>query len=305
MGKITIIKAGLQSSFQDLGRHGYADIGICESGALDELAFNTANLLLGNPYNTNMLEITLGGFEFQVTDGYTMIAFTGGTAPITINNQLAPLWQSHFIKSGDRVQVGFVSSGQRVYFGISGGFIINKTLGSFASSIKEDLGEKILKNHDILTFTCKEFLERRVLKEKFIPTYQNEVTLRVVVGYQYDEFSKQDRDIFFNSTYQVTPQSNKMGFRLQGNPLQDVQKGIVSEGISFGAIQIPSDGQPIILLKERQTIGGYPKIGSLLPLDCFKLAQCKATTKVKFEKIELNKAQAVMREFYSSFKFYM
>lgn len=305
MGKIVVKKAGLQSSFQDLGRHGYADIGISEAGALDEYSFNTLNLLLGNFYATNMIEITLGGFEFQVISKHTMAAFTGANTPILLNNKPIKMWQSHFLKSGDIVKIGFAANGQRFYFGVSGGFEIEKTLGSFSSSIKENLGANPLKNGDTLSFTCKDFLERRVLKKEYIPNYENNLTLRVIQGYQFDTFSDENKEIFFNSTYEVTPQSNRMGFRLQGEPLKNVQKGIISEGISFGAIQIPSDGQPIVLLKERQTIGGYPKLGSLLPIDCFKLSQCKPKTKVTFKPISLSKATKLMKEFYDGFKFYM
>lgn len=301
MGEIIITKAGLQSSFQDLGRHGYADIGICESGALDEYSFNVANLLLGNSYGTNAIEITLGGFEFKVTKGYTMIAFAGASTPIFINETPVKVWQSYFIKQGDIVKVGFATNAQILYLGISGGFEMQKVLKSYSSSIKEDLGAKPLKNGDTLSFTCKAFLERRKLQEKYLPCFKDELILRVIKGYQYEDFTSEDKETFFTTSYELTPQSNRMGFHLQGEALKNVQKGIISEGIAFGAIQIPTDGQPIILLKERQTIGGYPKIGSVLPYDCFKLAQCKPKTKVFFKQIPLNEATKLMKTFYSDF----
>ena len=139
------------------------------------------------------------------------------------------------------------------------------------------------------------------MKSKYLPTYSDKLELRVVLSYQEDKFPKEQKDKFFSSSYEITNEFNRMGCKLKGEAIRCDIDGIVSEGISFGAIQIPSDGQPIILLKDRQTIGGYPKIGSVLGIDCFKLAQAKPKTQVLFKPISLQEAQELTRKFYSSF----
>ncbi len=127
------------------------------------------------------------------------------------------------------------------------------------------------------------------------------MTLRVILSYQDYSFSQEEQNKFFNSSYKVTSDFNRMACKLSGEKIESTLDGIVSEGISFGAIQIPKDGQPIILLKDRQTIGGYPKIGSVLSIDCFKLAQAKIGSEVRFELIDIREAQEKLRDFYSIF----
>lgn len=300
MNGFYFINAGLQSSIQDLGRDKFTHIGVSESGAMDEYAYNMANSLLGNPYGTNTLEITLGNIEFEVRNTHTNIVFTGAKAPITKNDTPIKMWQSFHVKSGDTIKVGFTTEGQRLYLGVEGGFEVEKILDSYSVNIKEGFG-KILKNKDILHVTQKVFKESRKLQEHFIPRYLDHVTLRVVPAYQYEDFDKKEVEKFFNTSYEVTNQSNRMGFRLKGSPLKNVQKGIISEGIAYGAVQIPSHGEPIVLLKERQTIGGYPKIGSIIPIDCFVLSQCKPTTKINFQPILIQEAVQKMQEFYKIF----
>lgn len=300
MSGMRVLKTSLLSSLQDLGRVGYGDIGVSQSGVMDECSFNHLNNLLANPYNTNAIEISLGGVEFEVL-GDTHIAITGAEVKITINQIEVPMWKSLHVRKDDRISIGFAKSGTTIYLGVCGGFEIQKILGSNSVCIKEGIGGSALKVGDILPFACKSFNESRKLKDEFLPHFKDEITLHVIPSYQYEQFDKNELEKFFISTYKVTPQSNRMGFRLSGYTLKNVKKGIISEGISYGSIQIPTHGEPIILLKERQTIGGYPKIGTVLPLDCFMLAQSKVGTKVRFSKISLENATKKMREFYADF----
>lgn len=301
MNGIKVLKTSLLASIQDLGRVGYSDIGLSSSGAMDEISYNYLNLLLGNDYGTNAIEINLGGVEFEIS-GSTNIAFTGANAKISINSVQIPMWKSLHVKDKDKIKIDFATNGTIIYLGVKDGFDLPKILGSNSASIKEKIGEKTLKVGDFLPFTCKDIKESRKLKDRFLPQFKDEITLHVIPTYQYESFDKTQLEKFFSTTYKTTPQSNRMGFRLSGYALENVSKGIISEGISYGAIQIPSHGEPIILLKERQSIGGYPKIGTLLPLDCFKLAQSKIGTKINFKQISLQKASEEMREFYSDFK---
>jgi len=291
-----ILSGGLLSIIEDFGRFGLNDKGITNSGVMDEYAFIVLNKLLQNPQNTNCIEITLGGLKLQVDDTCT-IAVTGADANFRINSKKIDIWKTHNLQKGDLLEFGFAKKGARIYLGVKGGFDIKKELGSSSVTIKENIGSN-LKDGDELRFIDNTLKDYNIcLKEQFIPSYDDNLTLRVILGYQDKYFSQKQKDNFFSQTYKISSQNNRMGYRLESKPIICNIDGIISEGISFGAIQIPKDGQPIILLKDRQTIGGYPKIGSVLPIDCFKLSQLKAGECINFKPISLKEAQDKMNEF--------
>jgi len=300
---LEIINNPILVMLQDKGRFGYSEIGVTNSGVMDEYAYLSANKMLGNSLETNILEIAFSNVIFKV-NAPTQIAITGAICELFINDIPKQCWETHNVKVGDIIKIGKILKGIRVYLAVKGGFNIKKEFGSNSTTIKEKLGgingEK-LKKSDVLPF--KDFFSTHNirLKRKFIPNYKDELTLRVVLSYQNDFFSKEQKENFFSNTFIVTNDFNRMGCKLNGEPILCDINGIISEGISFGAIQIPSDGQPIILLKDRQTIGGYPKIGSVLPIDCFKLSQVKTNTKIKFSQITIEEATKKIRDFYSSF----
>ncbi len=303
MKGLIVEKAGIFTLIQDIGRYKYTHLGVSPSGFLDEYAAFWANKLLGNSVETNLLEITFSNVVLKATSNMT-ISITGAFCELFINEIQKPTWRSYNIKAEDTIKIGKFSSGSRVYLAVKNGFGIKKEFESYSTSIKEGLGglngDK-LKNGDFLPISSNlQCLEKRV-REDFIPSYENEIRLRVVLSYQYKSFSKKEQEKFFNSSFDITSDFNRMACKLKGEKIVSSLNGIVSEGISFGSIQIPSDGQPIILLKDRQTIGGYPKIGSVLPIDCFKLAQTKIGSKVKFEKVEIQEAQKKLKDFYSIF----
>jgi biotin-dependent carboxylase-like uncharacterized protein len=288
---------------QDKGRYGYSEIGVTNSGVMDEYAYLSANKMLGNSLETNILEISFSNVIFKA-NAPTQIAITGATCELFINDIPKKCWQTHNIKVGDILKIGKILNGTRVYLAVKGGFDIKKEFGSNSTTIKEKLGgingEK-LKKGDVLPFKSFYYSHDIRLKKEFIPSYEDELTLRVVSSYQEDFFSKEQREKFFSTVFTVTNDFNRMACKLSGEAVSCEIDGIISEAISFGAIQIPKDGQPIILLKERQTIGGYPKIGSVLAIDCFKLSQVKTNTKIRFEEISIEEATEKTRNFYSSF----
>ncbi len=296
-----VITAGIQATIQDLGRVGLAEIGVSTAGALDEFSFHHANRLLGNEYGTNMLEIVFGGVKLRAK-GSTTIVLTGAKVDATINNKSIEIWKTYNIEDGDILNLAFASSGTRVYLAVKGGFNIEPEYGSFSVSIKEKLGGKPLHVKQFLPFTCKMLEENRKLPKKFQPNYEKPLILRVVAGYQWDMFEDSQKEKFFNSTYKVTGQNDRMGYRLSGAKIASTCKGIVSEPIAYGSVQIPAHGEPIVLLKERQTIGGYPKIGAVIPVDCFRLSQTKQDSDIRFELISLDKAREISIEFYNFFK---
>jgi len=293
-----VISGGLLSLIEDFGRFGLSDKGITNSGVMDEYAYIILNKLLQNSVNTNCIEIALGGLKLEVDDTCT-IAVTGADADFSINSKKVDIWKTHNLKQGDLLEFLFAKNGARIYFGVKGGFDIKKELKSNSVTIKENIG-KNLQNGDILNFLDNDILYETVyLKKEFIPSYDTNLTLRVVLGYQDNFFTKEEIENFFKQSYTISSQNNRMGYRLESQPIKCKIDGIISEGISFGAIQIPKDGQPIILLKERQTIGGYPKIGSVLPIDCFKLSQLKAKDTINFKPISIKEAQEKMELFNS------
>ena len=300
---LEIINNPLFATIQDMGRYGYSHIGVTNSGVMDEYAYLFAQKLLKNPLNTNILEIAFSNVIFKA-NANTQIAITGAICEVFINDIKKECWQTHNLRAGDILKIGKILEGNRVYLGVSGGFDIKKEFGSNSTSIKENLGgisgDK-LKKGDILPFKSYKISHNIRLKKEFIPSFDSELTLRVILGYQENNFNEEEKKKFFSNTFTLTNDFNKMACKLKGEPISCDINGIISEGISFGAIQIPNDGQIIILLKDRQTIGGYPKIGTVLSIDCFRLSQAREGTKIKFEEISLEKASKKVKDFYQSF----
>jgi len=294
-----VLAGGLLTTIQDLGRQGYTHLGITNSGAIDEYAYRWSQKLLDN-HEGNALEILLGGLKLRATAGATL-AVCGANLDFRINDKKQPIWQTHHINKGDIISFHQQSEGLRAYLAVKGGFKVEKVHGSYAATIKEGIGQKLSKG-DFLAFVPTQTKETRHVPEKFISKYPKHLTLNILLSYQHDFFSDEQKEKFFSTDYELTPQISRMGYKLKGKAMIPSKGGIISEGITFGAVQIPQDGQPIILLKERQTIGGYPKIGSVLPSDCFKLAQLPIGSMVRFREINIEDAEKEMKGFYDFFK---
>lgn len=295
---------GVQSSIQDVGRRGFSDIGLTQSGAMDEMAFGYANFLVGNDFNTPCIEVALGGLVLKAQSDMC-IAICGATMHPKLNGHTMSLWQIHQIKSGDMLAFAYASEGQFAYLAVAGGFQTPHLYGSFSTSVKEGLGgiegRKLKAGDQLSTSGARCPMERRKLEKQHIPHYPDEITLRLVKGYQEEMFDASAQATFFNSVYTFKGEGDRMGYRLSGEKVVPSATGILSEPICYGAVQIPSHGEPIVLLKERQTIGGYPKIGSVIAVDCFKLAQLRSSGRVRFAEVSLEEARRVTRAFYTFF----
>lgn len=297
-----VLNPSFFTTIQDKGRFGFGNIGVTSSGVMDEFAFYILNKLLLNDKESNVLEIAFSNLQLKARKD-TQLAITGADCEFFINDIKKDTWQSYNIKANDIIKIGKINQGTRVYLGVKGGFEIPKEFNSNSTTIKEKLGGlngNKLNKGDILDYKEYKTSFNIRLKSQLIPKYEDELELRVVLSYQEEFFSKEEKENFFSNTYTITNDFNRMGCKLSGKAIVCDIDGIISEGISFGAIQIPSDGQPIILLKDRQTIGGYPKIASVLNIDCFKLAQCKPNSKIKFKEISLEDASSKVKEFYSA-----
>lgn len=297
-----VLKGGILSLIQDTGRLGFQHLGVTRGGPLDANSAYWANRLLDNPVDAAVIEITAGGLELE-SRTQTMVAITGGDLNLTVNDVPQVPWRSFWVRQGDRLKFSTPRYGFRAYLAVSGGFQTPLVLGSRATVMRDQLGGvagdgKPLQAGDELPcgHLQQESLSRQI-PQSYLPQWSQNVVLHVIPGYQQHYFSKAAWQTFWQQEYTLSSDSNRQGARLQGAAIAAPEGKFLSEGVSYGAIQVPPDGQPIIMLEDRQTLGGYPKLGNILPLDGFNLAQCAPGAKVRFQPILLAEAQQQMRRY--------
>ena len=299
MANLHIIKPGWQSTIQDLGRQGYFRSGLSEGGALDEIAFRWANALLKNPANAACIEILMGDFEAEF-NAATTISITGADLSCTLNGKAVANWQSLSVHKGDRIRFNAPASGLRAYLAVTGGWQTPVQFGSRSTVLREKLGGidgGKLKTGQQLAYVGDVNAPTRQLDALWIPDYAQELKLKMLPSYQYEQFSVASKRRFFTSEYIVSQRIDRMGYRLEGAEVKAQSQQLISEGIAMGAIQVPPDGQPIVLLKDRQTIGGYPKLGCVASLDCSLLSQQAPGKRVRFELSDVATLQIERRLF--------
>ncbi len=287
---LLVEKPGPLSLIQDFGRFGLGHIGITQGGPVDGYAYNWANYLLGNPVNCPTIEITLGSASF-VAQSHCHLAISGGDLNATVDGIPVSNWSDFIMQKGQKLHFGMPRNGLRAYLAVKGGFDIPEHLGSTSTVTREFLGGldakgSPLQSGDILPFTPHQLPHRkpRQMTFRFKPDYNLPIKLRVIESYQYEDFDDKALKAFYSNAFTISPDSNRMGYRLEGNTIQPPYSGVLSEGIALGAIQVPDDGNPIVLLNDHQTIGGYPKIGCVARIDLPRLAQAKPGQKVTFVK---------------------
>lgn len=291
LNTIEVLTGGLHTTIQDQGRYGFSSQGLSQGGPMDKHSFDLCNRLLDNPSDSACLEVTLGGLRLK-TQGPTLICITGAKVELTVNGESKPTWQSVKVEANATIELSMAESGLRCYLGIKGGFQNPPMFGSRATVVREGIGPndgRSLNSGDHLTYIPVAKTE----SDKRLPIpheFSQNIELRVVTGYQADWFDSIELRRFFSEKYQVTNQIDRMGYRLNGPAIQCDSNKMYSEGIAFGAIQIPADGQPIVLLNDRQTLGGYPKIGSVFQLDLPLLTQCGSGATVRFKEISIEEA---------------
>ncbi len=263
-------------------------MGLCQSGAADAYSYHWANALLGNLKSAPVLEICLGAFEAEFCHA-TEIALCGADMRAQLNGSPIKNWCSHRVKAGDYLRLNYPASGLRSYLAVLGGFLFNAALfSSIASVPREGLGFN--GGAPISAGMCLPYAAlganknrwRRCLIDALIPNYAADLQLDIYPAYQWQAFDDVQRQRFTHTTYTVSTESDRMGYRLDGQAVSYRGKQLISEGIALGAVQIPANGQPIVLLNDRQTIGGYPKIGCVTKASCSQLAQRRPGDKVFF-----------------------
>ncbi len=282
-----VLNPGMLSLLQDAGRFGQHRIGLTTGGPLDHLAMSWANRLVHNASGATAIEASFGGLKLE-SQVNTLLAVTGGDQPLTINSIEKETWRSHRIEAGDIIELGFAQQFCRSYLAVHGGFPIEPSFGSTATVVREGIGGLSggkLNEGDCLPANGTAEHQCLALNDPNRTPYQTDITLRVLPGYQLRHFPRLQQRRFFSGCFTVTDRADRMGYRLEGPAIECDIKGILSEGICMGAIQVPADGQPIVLLQDRQTIGGYPKIGSALSLDTGRLAQLMPGARVRFEPV--------------------
>ncbi|WP_417605579.1 biotin-dependent carboxyltransferase family protein [Oceanimonas baumannii] len=304
---LLIEKPGPLSTLQDAGRFGVRHLGVTQGGPADLHAWAWSNWLAGNAWGAAALEVTLGGLTLSAQQP-CRLAITGADMQAQVNGQPLPHWQGVNLNSGDTLSLGMARAGIRAYLAVAGGFQAPLVLGSSACVVRDHLGGhqgdgRPLAAGDTLIFDEKmqgNALSRRLpAQEK--RDYDDEPTLALIPGAQFRHFDDHSLIEALNRPWTVDPRSDRMGIRLQGSMLHCNIGSLISEGLTLGAVQVPPDGQPIVLLNDRQTIGGYPRLGTLTPLACARLAQCRPGQTLRLSTITAGEAQQAYREFRAQF----
>ena len=284
-----VIKPGFLTSVQDYGRLTHTQQGLSQSGVMDEQAYAWANHLLDNHYNDSALEITFGGVILEALDK-RVICVCGADLDFKVNDQSAPIWRNLQIRPTDRLSWSVPKHGIRAYLAVQGGFQTQALFGSKSVNLREHIGTAITKDETLTCAPSNSNLER-LMMPRYIPDYHQKVILRLLPSYQYSEFNDAQKALFFGQSYTISYSNDRSGCRLNGAPIAIKRDKMISEGISYGSVEIATDGLPIILLKDAPSIGGYPKIGTVFSLDLAILSQQQPNAKVRFELMDIDQAQ--------------
>ena len=297
-----VVKPGWLTTVQDLGRYGYQQYGMPVSGAMDRYSHIVANRLIGNCDHDAALEITLKGPELLFEDD-SVIAVTGADLAPSLDGVGMPLWTSVPVKTGSRITFGTRHVGARCYLAIAGGIDVPIVLGSRSTHIASRTGGmkgRTLIQGDILISGTPSLHQHstigRSLPEKLHPIYSTVATLRILPGPQRDAFLEQALAVLTTNVYRLTSQSDRMGYRLAGPKLgHGKAEQYISDGTALGILQIPPDEQPILLMADRQTTGGYPKIATVISADLHLAGQLIPGDTIQFTTTTLQEAQAALK----------
>ena len=284
------LKTGLHTTIQDAGRLGQQHLGIPTGGVLDHQAAQTANWLVGNPLDSPVLEITMMGPSIQI-QAPCQIALTGAHLSPTLNQKRIKHYRTISIQKPSILNFGALKSGCRTYLAIRGTWQVRPWLSSYsaASTNSSQLTpDSVFKVNSQFMIVAPNFIEPRKIKKANRPVYNNHLHVRVLAGPEFKQFSKINIATFFSQIYTISNQSNRMGCRLEGRFLDaDQRTELISSGIVPGTIQITHAGQPILLMKDAQTTGGYPRIATIIVEDLDKIAQLKPRDTLQFSLIQL------------------
>jgi len=289
-------------TFQDAGRRGWQKFGVPVSGPMDWFAHHAANALAGNPLGATVIEIGLGEAVFRARRD-CVVAVTGAGYEVATYVWTFPLWTSFFVRAGLNVHVKKISGGNWAYLAIAGGFEVETILGSHSTYLRGGLGDSIHAG-DLLQVgkPAGEFdeLAARIFPVEKYMTYSQSPIVEVLPGPQKERFSDDGFQTFLNSEYTLSTSFDRMGYRLEGKPIAHIANtDLISEGMTMGSVQTPTNGQPIVMMADGPTTGGYPKIANVVHADLPLLAQCEAgVSRIRFRETTVEAAQVKYRELF-------
>ena len=294
---LTVSHPGFFSLIQDGGRKGYQAFGVPESGAMDKEAAMIASLLAGNPKEAPVIEVTVMGLELEVHEDLT-IAITGGDLGPQVDGMPVPMYQTVKIQTGSRLRFTGLRTGARAYLAFSGTMKADNVMGSYATYTRGNFGGldgRKLEKGDSIVIEPKETTFKR-FDASVLPGY-GQTEIRVILFREDEAFTGEGIHTFLSEPYDISNQSDRMGYRLSG-PLISHREGadMISSAITFGAIQVPGHGQPIIMMADRQTVGGYTQIGRVISADLSVLAQSLPGKTLTFKEVSLREAQNLYRQ---------
>ncbi len=304
---IKIVQGGALTTVQDAGRNGFQESGFSVSGAMDLRSFTIANILLGNDFKEAVLEATLLGPEI-VFQQSCYFSITGADMEPTLNGEKIPMYQAILGNNGDRLKLNFAKEGARSYLAFAGGLGVPEVMGSRSTNLKCAIGgyygRKLETGDEIEFRNPKTTLAKIQKRYKTIREFEKkDKILRVVLGPQADLFTEQGITDFLNESYLVTGESDRMGYRLEGKKIESRNGAdIISDGIAFGAVQVTTKGNPIIMMADRQTTGGYAKIATVIQADLPQLAQSTPGNKIRFQSVTVKQAEKAWKQEQNSLK---
>jgi len=301
MKYLKIVEAGFLTTVQDVGRFGFRGFGMPLSGAMDIYSYTLGNLIVGNDYNDAALEVTLTGPVIRFP-GRMTIAVTGADMTPMINGHPVAMWRTLNVSRGDLLSFGALISGARSYVAVSGGIRVPVVMGSRSTYLRGRLGgyngRKLLAQDSVPVHSgLNLFAKKIVLPLSLIPEWRQEVTLNLLPGVDYDGFSDSSREILVNGHFKVTNNSDRMGIRLSGMPMKHNNGAdVISYPLAPGTVQVPGDGQAVIMLSDSQTVGGYRQIANIATSDLFKAGQLRPGDTIRFRLITYDEALSCLTE---------
>ena len=306
---LRVIKPGLMTTVQDLGRSGYRQFGVVEGGAMDTFALRVANLLVANKPGAAALEMTLNGAVF-ILERDAWIAACGADMSAQVDGEPLPLWRPVFVRGGSRLSFGVARLGCRGYLAISGGVDVPEVLGGRGTYLRAKFGGldgRALRAGDHLNIgesvlppiTLEDgrsfYACRWYVSPHLFPAYGVDPTIRLVQGPEYDLFLQESRKTLLQGQYRLAPESDRMGYRLEGPALVCEKEAVLlSEPVAKGTIQVPPDGKPVVLMADRQTTGGYARIATVAAVDLPVLAQLKPGDTLEFAAVSREEAERLL-----------
>lgn len=293
-----VITPGMLTTIQDGGRIGYAALGFSQSGVMDMRSYHIANALAGNYTDEAVLEMTFTGGSYKFLES-NYIAVTGADMRPRLEGSAVPMYETLFVRRGQTLSFSAAKNGMRTYLAVYGGIDVPVVMDSRSTNLKCGLGGlegRALRAGDIIPFRggCDEFHKHRMFKTEAESFAAKKVFVRTVLGPQDDYFTEKGIQTFLHAPFTVTQDSDRMGCKLSGDKIEYRDTvDIVSDGIVFGSVQVPRSGNPIVMLADRQTTGGYAKIATVISADLPLLAQAAPGTEIYFQAVTRKAAEKI------------